>query len=191
MGKRALFQVLVFPYRLAPDGELLYGVFKRETATGGYWQGIAGSGQEKESALDAATREALEEAGIKPNSQYIQLDSCAMIPVASVEELRSRRDVLVMPEYSFGVKVESEQLQLSREHSEYKWLRYEDAVGILRWDSNKTALWELEYRLRKRMNKGTIPPTPESLCVVQESFSTESRDGATPSRASVAHCPGL
>lgn len=30
----------------------------------------------------------------------------------------------------------------------YRWVRYDEALTLLKWDSNKNALWELDYRLR-------------------------------------------
>ncbi len=36
---------------------------------------------------------------------------------------------------------------LSHEHIELKWECFENADSLLNWDSNKTALWELNERL--------------------------------------------
>ena len=79
---RSPFQVLVLPYRITPDNEVLYALFKREPSSGGYWQGIAGGGENSESPLETAERETLEEAGIDQKNEYIKLDSYAMIPVS-------------------------------------------------------------------------------------------------------------
>jgi dATP pyrophosphohydrolase len=68
---RAAFQVLVFPYRLAADGSLMYALFRRADAS--YWQGVAGGGEEGESPLEAARREAAEEAGIPGSSDFVAL----------------------------------------------------------------------------------------------------------------------
>ena len=149
--RRAPFQVLVLPYRITPDNAVFYAVFKREPSTGGYWQGIAGGGENGESPLVAAKRETHEEAGIDPSNEYVKLDSYATVPVANVCGFRWGDDVLVIPEYCFGVKVEDEQLRLSYEHAEYKWLSYDSAMEILHWDSNKCALWELNFRVRRGM----------------------------------------
>ena len=148
---RAPFQVLVLPYRITPDNAVFYALFKREPSTGGYWQGIAGGGENGESPLEAAKRETYEEAGIDPSNEYMKLDSYAMVPVANVCGFRWGDDVLVISEYCFGVKIEDEQLQLSYEHTEYKWLSYDSAMEILHWDSNKCALWELNFRVRRGM----------------------------------------
>ena len=146
---RAPFQVLVLPYRITPDNTILYALFKREPTTGSYWQGIAGGGENGESPLESAKRETQEEAGIDPSHEYIELDSYATIPVVNVCGFRWGGDVLVIPEYCFGVRVEDAELQLSYEHTEYKWLSYSHAMGVLHWDSNKGALWELNFRVRR------------------------------------------
>lgn len=35
------------------------------------------------------------------------------------------------------------------EKREFKWCTYDEAIKLLEWDSNKTALWELNERLKK------------------------------------------
>jgi dATP pyrophosphohydrolase len=34
---------------------------------------------------------------------------------------------------------------------EYRWVSYENAVNILHWETNKTALYELKYRIENNM----------------------------------------
>jgi dATP pyrophosphohydrolase len=147
MMNRSPFQVLVFPYRLIANQGPLYCIFKRNPETGGYWQGIAGGGEQGETPLDAAKREAHEEANISPNNAYMQLDSLVTIPVEKVCGFLWGSDILVIPEYSFGVKLLDENIILSNEHTEYKWVGYKTAYEMLHWDSNKNALWELNYRV--------------------------------------------
>jgi len=144
---RAPFQVLVLPYRVLQDGQIVYAIFGR--ADGGYWQGIAGGGEDGESPLEAARREAFEEAGIEQSSHFLELDSVATIPVVGICGFKWGADVLVVPEYCFGVKVEHEDLRISREHTSFKWAEYETANRELHRDSNKNALWELDYRLTR------------------------------------------
>ncbi|MGI8838851.1 MAG: NUDIX hydrolase [Pyrinomonadaceae bacterium] len=148
---RAPFQVLVLPYTVLPDGEVLYAIFRREPSTGAYWQGIAGGGEDGESPLEAARREAYEEAGIEASCDYIKLDTLTMIPVVNVSGFLWGEDVLVIPEYCFGVLTRYEALQLSDEHTECQWFRYEKARLRLRWDSNRNALWELNHRVTSRL----------------------------------------
>lgn len=147
---RAPFQVLVLPFIVTAE-TISYAILKREPTTGGYWQGIAGGGDLGESPLEAAKREAFEEAGIDPGCEYIELSSYTMVPVIEVvHEFKWGKNVLVIPEYCFGAAVRQTQLRLSSEHTEFRWLPYLLAREFLHWDSNKTALWELDVRLRRR-----------------------------------------
>ena len=61
---------------------------------------------------------------------------------------RAKYQVLVIPEYSFAVMLDSISLILSHEHTEYEWVDYETAMKRLRYDSNKTALWELDNKIK-------------------------------------------
>ena len=145
---RAPFQVLVFPYRFQPGTGLEYAVFRR--ADLGFWQGIAGGGQDAETPLEAAKREALEEGRIPRESRYWALDSTATIPVVDIAGyLLWGDDVLVVPEHCFGVDARGLGITLSYEHLEFRWVAYEAARALLKYDSNKTALWELDMTLRR------------------------------------------
>jgi hypothetical protein len=57
--------------------------------------------------------------------------------------------VLVIPERCFGVAIQDTEIRLSREHTHYRWVSYEEALRRLHWDSNRNALWELDLRLRR------------------------------------------
>ena len=143
---RAPFQVLVLPYRLTPPDLIEYALFKRSDEA--YWQGIAGGGADTETPLEAARREAWEEAGISMASAFLVLDTRTAIPVISfAERAHWGRDVWVIPEYCFGVAVTAPTFLLSSEHTEYQWMGYQAALARLHRDSNKTALWELNARL--------------------------------------------
>ena len=149
---RAPFQVLVFPYLVQTNGELAYAVFRRGD-DGATWQAISGGGEDDETPLDAARREAWEEAGIPPGSAYLALDALASIPAVTFAAFRDRNDLFVVPEYSFGVEVVEVDLRLSSEHAEYAWFPYQEAHATLRWDSNQVALWELDRRVRARRDE--------------------------------------
>jgi len=150
---RAPFNVLVFPYRKADDDQFEYALVKRSDA--GFWQGISGGGEDDESPLEAAKRETYQEAGIPPDSSFMQLDTVESVPVTEFKDSYLwGDDVYVIPQYCFGVLVEDSELVLSREHTEYRWLKYEEADRLLKWGGNKTALWELDKRLRGRGPRG-------------------------------------
>ncbi len=149
---RAAFQVLVIPYLFNGDGEPRYLVFKR--ADQNYWQWIAGGGMIGEPVEQAARRESFEEAGIAGNISLVRLDSTASIPAVHFADNHLwGNGTYVIPEYSFGIEVENEQVNLSGEHEECVWLDYETALNRLKWDSNKTALWELHNRLLSKDNQ--------------------------------------
>lgn len=146
---RSPFQVLVFPFRSAPEG-LSYAVFRRRD--GGYWQGIAGGGEDEEAPVQAARREACEEAGIPSDARFIPLNTIASIPVLHFREHPGwDSDLYVIAEYSFGVDASGVDVQISAEHTECRWLPYDQASALLRYDSNRTALWELHCRLMGRL----------------------------------------
>jgi dATP pyrophosphohydrolase len=148
-GGRAAFQVLVLPYRRGGD-VIEYALFRRADAA--YWQGVAGGGEDAEAPLEAARRETAEEAGLAGDRVFLPLDARATIPAVCVTgEFTWGPDVLVIPEYAFGVYVTEGEITLSDEHTEFGWFPLADAVKAVQWDSNRTALWELEHRLRHGM----------------------------------------
>jgi dATP pyrophosphohydrolase len=139
--------VLVFPYRKVGDSEFEYAVFRRSDA--GYWQGMAGGGEGDETPLEAARREALEEAGLSPASEYLQLDAAPSNPVTEFRDSHLwGDDVYVIPQYCFGVLVKGAEIVLSHEHTECRWLDYPEARSLLKWDGDRLALWELDRRVR-------------------------------------------
>ena len=98
--------------------------------------------------MEAAKREAWEEARISPDHSFKRLDSQASIPVENPDRRKLwGENVLVIPEYCFAVEVERSVVKISEEHTEYRWLGFSEARDLLRLMSNKIALWELNQRL--------------------------------------------
>ena len=99
-------------------------------------------------------REIKEETSLVINKNEIkQLDSRTTIPVLNITGKYTWGDsVFVVPEYTFAVELKKYGIKLSNEHKEYKWVEYNEAMEKLRYDSNKTALWELNQRLIKNKN---------------------------------------
>ena len=56
-------------------------------------------------------------------------------------------DVFLVHEHSFDVEVLGQEITLSHEHKKMEWLPYNEAFDKLTWDSNRNALWELNYKL--------------------------------------------
>lgn len=143
---RAPFQVLVFPFRRMTEGSFEFAVFKRADA--GYWQAIAGGGEDDEKPIEAARREANEEAEIPSEFGYYHLDSVAHIPTYFFEERSSwPKNTYVIPNHCFAVELPKMDIVLSHEHSEFRWVPFHEGVKLLYWEDNRTALWELNQRL--------------------------------------------
>lgn len=146
---RAPFQILVYPYHMVDGGQFEYALLRRADAN--FWQGIAGGGEDNESPLEAAKRETYEESGISPTADFIKLDTTESIPVTEFRDSHLwGESVYVIPQYCFGVSAQNAAVILSHEHVECKWLTYEEALRSLKFDGDKTALWELEKRLKRK-----------------------------------------
>jgi dATP pyrophosphohydrolase len=150
---RAPFQVLVYPYRRKLDGQLEFALLKRADA--GYWQGIAGGGEDTETPLEAARRETFEESGIPASSEFMPLDTIDSVPVTEFRDSTLwGEDVYVIPQYCFGVHAQDVEIVLSREHTEAGWFSYAEALALIQYDGNRTALWELNQRLKGQGPRG-------------------------------------
>lgn len=145
---RAPFQILAIPYKII-DNLPVYCVFHR--ADFDQWQFISGGGEDDETPLQAAIREIYEEGGINVDN-ILELKSMCYIPTDIFPEKYLHNwaeNTYVVPEYSFGFHCK-EDIKLSHEHVECIWLKYEEACSKLKWDSNRTALYELHCRLRNQ-----------------------------------------
>ncbi|MFQ6084126.1 MAG: NUDIX pyrophosphatase [Candidatus Aminicenantia bacterium] len=142
---RAPYQILALPF--VKEGEkYYYAIFKRKDLN--VWQGIAGGGREGEKPIETAKREAYEEASIDRGSRYIRLASISTTPAVKVCGLKWGKEIIMIPEFAFGVELPSRRLKIGNEHTQYLWLSCKDAINKLEWDSNKAALWELDHRLK-------------------------------------------
>lgn len=143
-------QILAFPYRKNKDGNYIYGILCRSGKTE-RWQGIAGGVEENETFLEACKREANEEANISYEANVIELESISTIPVVNVtKDFLWGKETIMIYEHCFGIDATNEEIVLSHEHTKIDWLEYEEAKRRLTWDSNKNALWELNWKLNNK-----------------------------------------
>lgn len=145
---REPYQILSIPYRIV-DGTPLFCIFRR--ADSSYWQFIAGGGENGETPIEAAKRETIEEMGVEPKN-IKQLTCIAYVPAEVVAESRRQhwdKNTFVIPEYSFVFECDSEPT-LSNEHTKYKWVTYDEGRKLLKWDSNKVAMYEIKCILENR-----------------------------------------
>ena len=146
---RAPFQVLIILYQR--NSEMIrYCVFER-TQPKNQIQFVAGGGEDEELPIEAAVRELQEETGVT-RAAFLPLKSLCYIPTSIFSPEQRKiwgRELYVIPEYSFGAEVEATaDISLSNEHVGFKWVTYEDAHVALKWDSNRTALYELDSILK-------------------------------------------
>lgn len=138
-------QILAFLYRKNKKNEYEFCIFYRKKMK--IWQAISGGVEDNETLVETVKREILEETGLDVNDVF-ELSSVSTIPVVNVTgKFTWGKDVYVVTEYSFGVFTENSDIKLSNEHKQYEWFTYDDAYKKLEFDSNKTALWELNQRL--------------------------------------------
>jgi dATP pyrophosphohydrolase len=138
---------LVYPYLQLDEDRFEYALLRR--ADVGWWQGVTGGAEDDETPLQAARRETFEETGIPPDAAFLRLETVIPVPVTYFGVSHIWGDELyVIPMYCFGVRAAGCRLVLSHEHTEYRWLPYEAARRLAHFDGNKTALWELDRRLR-------------------------------------------
>lgn len=143
-------QVLIIPYRIINE-KVEYCIFKRKDRP--MWQWISGGVEDfDKDNISAAKREIYEETGIPVKVNITKLEGYTKIPVVNiVKEFKWGEDIFYAEEYSFAVNINDEKIELSEEHSEYKWTSYEDAISLLRYDSNKNSLWELNEKIKRHL----------------------------------------
>ncbi len=144
---RAPFQILAIPYL---EDEKLFMIFKRKDF--GIWQFLSGGGEDEETPVQAMRREVYEESGLKRFS-YIRLASMTTIPAEHLGGMKWKE--IMIPEIAFVIIINKKtvgKISLSSEHVEYKLVSYKKAITMLKYDSNKSALWEFNQILN---NKGS------------------------------------
>jgi len=115
-----------------------YLLLKRLPERNGFWQPVTGGVEEGETRKEALCREIREETGIKN-----------IIAVLEDLYLFEFSDPNLNQEYVYGVEVSpSEEIMLDqKEHSEYRWCSFQEALQLLHWKENKKALRKLNMTL--------------------------------------------
>ena len=95
------------------------------------WQGVAGEIEKGEKAWQAAIRELKEETGFDPIRIFVADH------VSRFYETHGDRVNLVPV---FGIEVENGDVTLSKEHSEFQWMDFENARNTLVWNGQKEGI---------------------------------------------------
>lgn len=108
-------------------------ILKRTPEDGGFWQPITGTIEDGEAVLDCLHREIAEEAGVY--STVHVSDEICHFDWEHKGELKGRDLV-----YAVEVDTDTEVVLDGKEHTEYKWLPYEQAAQMLKFETNKDAM---------------------------------------------------
>ncbi|HEY1573848.1 MAG TPA: NUDIX domain-containing protein [Pseudonocardiaceae bacterium] len=128
-------------------GEPSYAVFRRADDLNG--QSVSGGVESGESLVAAARREVLEETGFSGGPLH-RLDMTSGVEKECFAASRYWPDDLyIVRKHYFGMEMDAD-ITLSGEHVDVRWLPYRQAYEALRYDDDRTALWELDARLRRR-----------------------------------------
>lgn len=126
-------------------------LLKRTAARGGFWQPVTGGVEDTDADLSAACfRELEEEAGIKREDVLRVTENVHEFDFDS----RNFREgaVTSLHEYVFGFEVDPAvrvtlDFNVYPEHEEFRWAWLEEALRLLKWESNREALRKLRARL--------------------------------------------
>ncbi len=143
MAKKLPFQVDIILFYIS-DSTIEYLLLKRQKERGGFWQPITGGLEEGESLLYAARREVWEETGIlKVKNSYDMKYSFSFMAKDKV-----------ITEHVFAFEVYDKKIVIEeREHSNFGWFEFDDAVKLLKWDTNISSLTKLNKYLIKSHSK--------------------------------------
>jgi dATP pyrophosphohydrolase len=139
--------VLVFPFRRVA-GQPEYAIFRR--ADDANWQSISGGVEGAETLAQAARRETTEETGLPGAQSLYKLDMVSGVERSCFASGNHwPADLYIVAKHFFAMDIahSGQNVKLSAEHREFRWMAYDEAYAALRYDDDKTALWELNARI--------------------------------------------
>ena len=108
------------------------------------WQGVAGKIEVGETATEAAIRELKEETGFEPVRMFVADH------VSKFYETHEDRINLVPV---FGIEVDREDVKISEEHCDFKWVDFETAKDTLVWKGQKEGITAVNNMLNSNDNR--------------------------------------
>ena len=134
-SRRMPIQVEIVPYRMTDSGPLFL-ILHRVPDRGGFWQPVTGGLHEGETLQECALRELYEEVG--------SLDVRRVFPINHTFQFEVDGGKM-LTEYCFAAELGDEYVKISTEHDNFRWVSYDTAMEMLKWDDNKKAVEQL-YR---------------------------------------------
>ena len=125
-------EVVAFRFEEAGPRVLLLHRAPEEPVYPGIWQIITGTIEPGESAIRAALREMTEETGLVPEKFWT-------VPFVNRFYDPGRDEVHLIPFFAAQVLPRGE-VQLSPEHSDFRWLEFSEAGGLLVWPGQREGL---------------------------------------------------
>ena len=122
-------------------------LLKRLPEKGDFWQPITGALEKTDkSELDGAYREILEETGISKNQIIRAIKNVHSFVIT--KHYLTQEDIIEVKEIVSGFEVnENVEINitndLERDHSDFKWVSFKDAIKMMKWDTNKDAFKKL------------------------------------------------
>ncbi len=113
----------------------LFCVFKMADSRGGFWQPVTGSVEKGESFREAAIREVFEETGLRSEKSQL-VDLKYKFSFKSVKKN--------FVEKAFALNCADDfSIILSHEHTEFRWLQFDYAMELIKWETNREPLAKL------------------------------------------------
>lgn len=143
---KELIQVQAILYK-SNGRDYKFLVLKRVPGKKGFWQPVTGGKKEGESIEDALKREVFEETGLgeKETIKITKIYSFNW----QTQYREDPKERVNFTEYAFGVEVQSKfEVKIGKEHEEYRWCSYDDAISLIGYETNKESLRRLNARLK-------------------------------------------
>ncbi|MFH1064175.1 MAG: NUDIX pyrophosphatase [Candidatus Woesearchaeota archaeon] len=126
-------------------------LLKRIPEKGEFWQPVSGGFEAEDSSrLEGAYRELLEETSISKVSVVRVIEDVHRFEFNRHHLTDEPTDPITEYVYGFEVAPDTE-VSISNniypEHTEFRWVSFAEAIGLLKWDNNKDALKKLNELL--------------------------------------------
>ena len=140
-------------------GSIEYLLMKGIASKGGFWQPPCGGLEEGDnSKLDAAFREIKEEANINKEDVIKVIENVHEFIID--EHYLTKEQISPIHEFVFGFEVKKDfdisiENNIYPEHDEVKWVQFDEAISLLKWQNNKDAFVKINNLLQTHIKKST------------------------------------